>query len=106
MTKNGVFDGKDQGEREIVRIDLILFSMALSEGPEPICYVPETHDPLSLFKITIKSMLSFSVESSGGHREMLSFQPYMDLHSLGITHLFQINPGRRNQQISPLFSLS
>jgi len=82
------FDKKKRSKN--VKIKSVIFSMALDEGPIPIYYLPENFDENDAFKISMKSLLLLSVESSGASRDMISFQPYIDLNSLGIVYLFQI----------------
>ncbi len=82
------FDKKKRTKK--VKINSVIFSMALDEGPVPIYYLPEDFDDNDAFKISMKSLLLLSVESSGASSEMISFQPYIDLNSLGIVYLFQI----------------
>ncbi|MHA1291873.1 MAG: hypothetical protein ACTSQJ_04295 [Promethearchaeota archaeon] len=82
------YDNKRKTKK--IDINLILFSMALEEGPTPINYLPTDYNDDLLFKVSMKSMLLLSVESEGAAKEMLSFQPYIDLDSLGIVYSFQI----------------
>ena len=81
------FDKKKRNKK--VKINSVIFSMALDEGPVPIYYLPEEFDDNDAFKVSMKSLLLLSVESSGASSEIISFQPYIDLNSLGIVYLFQ-----------------
>lgn len=83
-----IFDKKDRPKN--VSIKSIIFSMALDEGPVPIYYFPENFDNNDAFKVSMKNLLLLSVETSGATKDMISFQPYIDLNSLGIVYLFQI----------------
>ncbi|MFX1338406.1 MAG: hypothetical protein ACFFDK_07340 [Promethearchaeota archaeon] len=82
------FDKKNRSKN--IKIRSVTFSMALEDGPVPIYYFPENFDDNEAFKVAMKSLLLLSVESSGASRDMISFQPYIDLNSLGIVYLFQI----------------
>jgi len=82
------FDKKERPKN--VQIKSVIFSMALEDGPVPIYYFPEDFDDNDAFKVSMKSLLLLSVESSGASSDMISFQPYIDLNSLGIVYLFQI----------------
>ncbi len=73
-----------------VPINLILFSMALEEGPTPVYCLPENYDKEKLLKVSMKGLLLLSVESDGAKKDMVSFQPYIDLDSLGIVYVYQI----------------
>lgn len=73
-----------------INVNLVLFSMGLEEGPTPIAHLPKVYDDEKLFKVCMKSMLLLSVELEGANKEMVSFQPYVELNSLGIVYLFQI----------------
>ena len=82
------FDIKNRSKN--IKIKSVIFSMALDEGPIPIYYFPENFDDNDALKVAMKSLLLLSVESSGASSDMISFQPYIDLNSLGIVYLFQI----------------
>ncbi|MHA1147627.1 MAG: hypothetical protein ACTSR8_05230 [Promethearchaeota archaeon] len=73
-----------------INVNLVLFSMGLDEGPTPITHLPKDYDDEKVFKVCMKSMLLLSVESEGANKEMVSFQPYIELDSLGIVYLFHI----------------
>ncbi|MBD3338031.1 MAG: hypothetical protein GF353_02910 [Candidatus Lokiarchaeota archaeon] len=73
-----------------INIELSLFSMSLEEGPEPVFYIPRDYDEDLIFKVCMKSLLSLQVESEGASKDMISFQPFVDLDSLGIVNTFQI----------------
>lgn len=70
---------------------LALFSMTLEEGPTPVSHVnPSKTEEVTLLKVSMKTMLQLSVELEGAKKSMISFQPYVELDSLGIVNLFQI----------------
>jgi len=76
---------------EVIEPRLVLFSMGLGEGPEPVAQVTnESYSSEQLLKVSMKTLLLLSVESQGAMKSMISFQPYVELDSLGIVHLFQI----------------
>ena len=73
-----------------VKLKLVLFSMNLDEGPTPIFYMPKSFDDAILYKVCMKSMLALSIEKEGAVKSMVSFQPFVDIKSLGIVYTFQI----------------
>lgn len=88
------FDIKQKFEKKKssknIKIKLIVFSMTLDEGPIPIYYFPETFEDDIAYKVSMKSLLLLSVETFGANKDMISFQPFVDLNSLGIVFLFQV----------------
>ena len=72
-----------------VKLKLVLFSMNLDEGPTPIFYMPKSFDDAILYKVCMKSMLALSIEKEGATKSMVSFQPFVDIKSLGIVYTFQ-----------------
>ena len=72
-----------------VKLKLVLFSMNLDDGPTPIFYIPKNFDDAVLYKVCMKSMLALSIEKEGVTKSMVSFQPFVDIESLGIVYTFQ-----------------
>jgi len=77
------------GVKEI-KVNLVLLSMGLAEGPAPIIYIPPEFDEGLVLKVCMKSMLLLTMEGEGANKDMLSFQPYVELDSLGLVFIFQI----------------
>ena len=75
---------------DAAKIKLILFSMSLEEGPEPVFYLPESFNDAIIYKVCMKSMLTLSIEQGGATKSMISFQPFVELDSLGIVYTFHI----------------
>lgn len=86
---NKLEDKYSDQKTERLPVNFVLFSIALEEGPTPILHKGKFGDEIA-FKVCMKSMLLLSVESKGANKDMLSFQPFIDLNSLGIVYLFQI----------------
>ncbi|MBD3198329.1 MAG: hypothetical protein GF317_24985 [Candidatus Lokiarchaeota archaeon] len=74
-----------------IEIKLIAFSMALNAGPTPIAHIPDDFEDDSVFKVCMKTMLLLQIESEGANKTMISFQPFIDLNSIGLICLFQID---------------
>ncbi len=81
---------KKKKKSEIIEIELILFSLSTEVGPDPIFYIPPNYDEDIVHKVCMKSILSLSVESEGAKKDMIAYQPFVDLDSLGIINTFQI----------------
>jgi hypothetical protein len=81
-------------EKKSVDIKLILFSMALDVGPHPIFYYPPNFNSELAFKISMKSMLLLQIETEGAKKDMISFQPFVNLDALGIVLTFQIEDSK------------
>ena len=77
-----------------IETNLILFSMALGKGPEPITYIPEQFNEDKVAKITMKSLLVLQMETEGAKEDMVSFQPFIEQKALGIIFLFQVEDER------------
>ncbi|MGV9173562.1 MAG: hypothetical protein ACOC44_10645 [Promethearchaeia archaeon] len=75
---------------EQIRADLVLFSMALEKGPEPISYIPADYDADEITKISMKSFLALQMETEGAKEDVVAFQPLIEQKALGIVYLFQI----------------
>jgi hypothetical protein len=81
---------KREKKYDAAKLKLILFSMSLEEGPEPIFHIPKKFDEHMIYKICMKSMLTLSIEKGGATKSMISFQPFAELDSLGIIYTFHI----------------
>jgi hypothetical protein len=68
----------------------IVFSMARAAGPEPLYWIPQDLSEKDAFLVSMKTLLNLTGEIEGAHKEMLSFQPFIQYNALGIVFLFQI----------------
>lgn len=68
----------------------LVFSMARSAGPAPLYWIPKDLDEKDAFLVSMKTLLNLTGELEGAHKEMLSFQPFIQYNALGIVYLFQV----------------
>ncbi len=68
----------------------LIFAMALSEGPEPIVWVPPTIPEDQILDFALRSMLTLAGEWEGASQEVVAYRPFIKAGILGVIYLFDI----------------
>jgi hypothetical protein len=69
---------------------VLIFSMALDVGPEPIVWVPSTFSKQEMVDYSTKSMLTLAGEWGGATQNVVAYRPFIKEGYLGVIFLFDI----------------